>query len=111
MGLSIKDMRVELAAERVTVQGTLEMIKSLRESVKVSQKRQKELRAKIREEAQINRVVKEDARRLKRESREAKRIERIAKMEARLAKMKLQAGRKNGPVKVYSADEIAALNA
>lgn len=124
MGLSIREMRTVLAAERSTMKINLETINGLRESVKASRKRQKELREKIREEAKINRVVKADARRLAREQRAAKRAEkiaaRIAKAEARLQALRLKANapkqvrknqRKASDVKVYSPQEIAALNA
>jgi hypothetical protein len=124
MGLSIREMRTVLAAERSTMKINLDTIKGLRESVKTSRKRQKELREKLREEAKIRRVVKADARRLAKEQRDAKRAEkvaaRIAKAEARLQALRDKANapkqiRKNqraaGPVKVYTAEEIAALNA
>ena len=44
-------------------------------------------------------------------ARDQKRAERIAKMEARLAKLKLAAGRKHSKPVVYTAEQIAALNA
>ena len=44
-------------------------------------------------------------------ARDQKRAERIAKMEARLTKLKLAAGRKHGKPVVYTAEQIAALNA
>jgi hypothetical protein len=117
-------MRTVLAAERSTMKINLDTIKGLRESVKTSRKRQKELRADIRREAQINRVVKADARRLVKEQRVANRASkvaaRIAKAEARLQALRDKANapkqvrknqRKASPVKVYSPQEIAALNA
>ena len=124
MGLSIREMRTVLAAERSTVKINLETIKGLRESVKTSRKRQKELREKLREEAKIRRVVKADARRLAREQRAAKRAEkiaaRIAKAEARLQALRDKANapkqvrknqRKASVGVVYSPDQIAAMNA
>ena len=129
--LSIKDMRVQLAAERVTVQGTLETIKSLRDGVKISRKRQKELREKIREEVKFNRFLKAEARRAKAEARQAAKAarilarnqrahDRIAKLEARIQAMRDKANapkqvrknqRKASVAVVYTADQIAAMNA
>ena len=102
--VDIKSLKDQLARER-------EATKLMRNGIKESLRVQKQIRAAIKQERSLTKIVREDAKRIRAEKREAKRIERIAKMEVRLAKMKLQAGRKNGPVKVYSADEIAALNA
>ena len=101
---NIKSLKDQLARER-------EATKLLRNGLKDSLRVQKQIRAAIKMERSYTKTVRQDAARIRAEKREAKRAERIAKMEARLAKMKMQAGRKNGPVKVYSADEIAALNA
>ena len=69
------------------------------------------IRAALKMERSYTKTVREDAKRLRTEKRAAKRAENIAKLEARLNKMKLSAGRKNGPVKTYTSEEIAALNA
>lgn len=123
MGLSIKDMRNGLARERQVVKDMLADMKSMRASIKASRELQKKLRAQLKEELNFNRIVKADNRRIEREQREAKRAQRvadrIAKAEAKLQALVLKANapktiRKNqqkaGPVTVYSAEQIAAMN-
>jgi hypothetical protein len=124
MGYAVKQMKENLTRERQVVKDMISAMKETRKAIKVSREMQKALRAEIRREAQINRVVKADARAATKAAREAKRAERvaarIAKAEARLADLRLKANapkqirkdyRKASPVKVWSADEIAALNA
>lgn len=105
---------------RNDVKAKIAQIKQLRQEVKT-------LRVDIKREVSINRVVKEDARKAKKaaaffkkaeriKQREAKKAAQIAKLEARLLAMKSpqarrKANQKASTVKVYSADEIAALNA
>jgi translation initiation factor 2B subunit (eIF-2B alpha/beta/delta family) len=117
-------MKANLARERQVVKDMISAMKETRKAIKVSRQMQSALRAEIRREMQINRVVKEDHRRAEKEARAAKRAQRvadrIAKAEARLADLRMKASapknirknqRKASPVKVWSADEIAALNA
>ena len=124
MGLTLNQMKANLARERQVVKDMIDAMKATRAAIKSSRAMQKALRAEIRRETQINRVVKEDHRRAVKEARAAKRAEkvaaRIAKAEERLAALRLKASapknirknqRKASPVKVWSADEIAALNA
>ncbi len=124
MGLTLNQMKANLARERQVVKDMIDAMKATRAAIKSSRAMQKALRAEIRSETQINRVVKADARAATKAAREAKRAEkvaaRIAKAEARLADLRLKASapktirknqRKASPVKVWSADEIAALNA
>ena len=121
--LTLNEMKANLARERQVVKDMIEHIKTCREGIKSSRAMQSALRAEIRRETQINRVVKEDARAATKAAREAKRAERvaarIAKAEARLEALRLKASapktirknyRKASPVKVYTAEEIAALN-
>lgn len=86
----------------------------------LTQKREavKALRVAIKEEATVRRLVREakrvekaEARAQKAAAREAKRVEAIARLEARLAKLQRNASKKPGPVKVFSASEIAQMNA
>ena len=86
----------------------------------LNQKREalKALRVAIKEEATIRRMVRADAKAAKEAAkaekaavREAKRVEAIARLEARLAKLQRNASKKAGPVKVFSASEIAQMNA
>ena len=86
----------------------------------LNQKREalKALRVAITEEATIRRMVRADAKAAKEAAkaekaaaREAKRVEAIARLEARLAKLQRNASKKPGPVKVFSASEIAQMNA
>ena len=70
-----------------------------------------EARAKAKEERKLTKIVKEDLRATKAAARDQKRTERIAKMEARLNKLKLTAGRKHSKPVVYTAEQIAAINA
>ena len=102
--VDIKSLKDQLARER-------EATKLMRNGIKESLRVQKQIRAALKMERSYTKTVREDAKRLRTEKRAAKRAENIAKLEARLTKMKLKADRKNGPVKVYSAEEIAALNA
>jgi hypothetical protein len=124
MGLTVKEMKANLARERQVVKDMLRDMNRMRWAIKQSRQLQKTLRADIRSEAQINRVVKEDHRAAVKAAREAKRAQRvadrIAKAEARLAALRLKASapkqirksqQKASPVKVWSAEEIAALNA
>jgi alkylation response protein AidB-like acyl-CoA dehydrogenase len=96
----------------------------MREGIKESLRIQKRMRADIRSETQINRVVKADQRAAAKAARILARNqrahERIAKLEARIEAMRLKANspkqvrksqRAAGPVKVWSTEEIAALNA
>jgi len=116
-GLTLNEMKENLVRER-------EMVKSFRAGIKDSLRLQKQLRAQIRSEMQINRVVKADARAAAKAARVAKREERIAariaKAEARLQALRDKANspkqyrknyRKASPVKIWTAEEIAALNA
>jgi regulator of protease activity HflC (stomatin/prohibitin superfamily) len=124
MGLTVKEMKANLARERQVVKDMIGAMKATRSAIKASRAMQSALRAEIRREAQINRVVKEDHRAAVKAAREAKRAQRvadrIAKAEARLAALRLKASapkqirksqQKASPVKVWSAEEIAALNA
>ena len=124
MGFTLNQMKANLARERQVVKDMIDAMKATRAAIKSSRAMQKALRAEIRRETQINRVVKEDHRRAVKEARAAKRAEkvaaRIAKAEARLQALRDKANapkqirknyRKASPVKVYTAEEIAALNA
>jgi hypothetical protein len=124
MGLTLNQMKANLARERQVVKDMIDAMKATRAAIKSSRAMQKALRAEIRSETQINRVVKEDHRRAVMEARAAKRAEkvaaRIAKAEARLQALRDKANapkqirknyRKASPVKVYTAEEIAAMNA
>ena len=124
MGFTLNEMKANLARERQVVKDMISAMKETRKAIKVSRQMQSALRAEIRREMQINRVVKEDHRRAVKEARAAKRAEkvaaRIAKTEERLAALRLKASapkqirknqRKASPAKVWSAEEIAALNA
>lgn len=113
MSMNLKQMRWDLLMKREELKDLIQATKSIRA-------RLKNLRTDIRREVQINRVVKEDARRLAREARAAKKAERnalrIQKLEAKLLALKSpkatrKANQKASAAKVYSADEIAALNA
>lgn len=123
MGLSIKDMRDNLAREREVVKNMLSDMKAMRVAIKNSRAMQKQLRAQLKEERTFRRIVKEDNRRLEREKRAAARAEkiaaRIAKTEARLQALRDKANspkqirknqRKASPVTVYTAEQIAAMN-
>ena len=124
MGLTLNQMKANLARERQVVKDMIDAMKATRAAIKSSRAMQKALRAEIRSETQINRVVKADARAATKAAREAKRAEkvaaRIAKAEARLADLRLKANapkqirknqRKASPVTVYTAEQIAAMNA
>jgi hypothetical protein len=124
MGLTLNQMKANLARERQVVKDMIDAMKATRAAIKSSRAMQKALRAEIRRETQINRVVKADARAATKAAREAKRAEkvaaRIAKAEARLADLRLKANapkqirknqRKASPVTVYTAEQIAAMNA
>lgn len=124
MGFTLNQMKANLARERQVVKDMISAMKETRKAIKVSRQMQSALRAEIRRETQINRVVKEDQRRAEKEARATKRAEkvaaRIAKAEARLQALRDKANapkqirknyRKASPVKVWSAEEIAALNA
>ena len=84
MGLTVNEMKAKLVRER-------EIVKDMREGIKESLRTQKRLRADIRSETQINRVVKEDQRTLRAQKRAENRAARIAKMEVRLAALKARA--------------------
>jgi hypothetical protein len=117
MGFSLNEMKEALVRER-------EMVRAFRAGIKDSLRLQKKLRADIRSEMQINRVVKADARAATKVARVAKREERmaarIAKAEARLQALRDKANspklnrknqRKASPVTVWTAEQIAAMNA
>jgi hypothetical protein len=108
MGMTLNQMRAAVKTQRAE-------IAALRNTLKAHIAGLKTLRADIKSEVSINRVVKEDARRLVREQREAKKAERIAKLEAKILAMKSpkatrKANKKASEVRVYSPEEIAALN-
>jgi regulator of protease activity HflC (stomatin/prohibitin superfamily) len=124
MGLTVNEMKANLVRERQVAKDMIEHIKTCREAIKSSRAMQSALRAEIRRETQINRVVKADARAAAKAARILARNqrahERIAKLEARIEAMRLKANspkqvrksqRAAGPVKVWSTEEIAALNA
>ena len=124
MGLTLNQMKANLARERQVAKDMIEHIKTCREAIKSSRAMQSALRAEIRRETQINRVVKADHRAAVKAARAAARAEkvaaRIAKAEARLADLRLRANapktirknyRKASNAVVYSADQIAAMNA
>lgn len=124
MGFTLNEMKANLARERQVVKDMISAMKETRKAIKVSRQMQSALRAEIRRETQINRVVKADARAATKAAREAKRAEkvaaRIAKAEARLADLRLKANapkqirknqRKASAVTVYTAEQIAAMNA
>jgi type II secretory pathway component HofQ len=124
MGFTLNEMKANLARERQVVKDMISAMKETRKAIKVSRQMQSALRAEIRREQQINRVVKADARAATKAARAAARAEkvaaRIAKAEARLQALRDKANapkqirknyRKASPVKVWSAEEIAALNA
>jgi len=124
MGMTIKDLRDNLTRERDVVKNMLADMKAMRAAIKQSRKNQKELRARLKEERAFNRMVKSDNRRIEREKRAQKQAERmharIAKTEARLEALRLKAlspkqtrksQQKAGPVKVWSAEEIASFEA
>jgi hypothetical protein len=67
------------------------------------------LRAAIKEEAIIRKVVRADAKAARLAAREAKKAAAIAKLEAKLAKMK--SPKKPGPVTVYKGAEAARMAA
>ena len=86
----------------------------------LAQKREavKALRAAIKEESIIRKQVREDAKAVKAAekaakvaAREAKRLVAIEKLEDRIAKLQRNASKKPGKVKVFSATEIAEMNA
>jgi chromosome segregation ATPase len=124
MGFTLNQMKANLARERQVVKDMISAMKETRKAIKVSRQMQSALRAEIRREQQINRVVKADARAATKAARAAARAEkvaaRIAKAEARLQALRDKANapkqirknyRKASPVKVWTAEEIAALNA
>ncbi len=124
MGFTLNQMKANLARERQVVKDMISAMKETRKAIKVSRQMQSALRAEIRRETQINRVVKADHRAAVKAARAAARAEkvaaRIAKAEARLQALRDKANapkqirknyRKASPVKVWSAEEIAALNA
>ena len=123
MGFTLNQMKANLARERQVVKDMISAMKETRKAIKVSRQMQSALRAEIRREMQINRVVKEDHRRAVKEARAAKRAQRvadrIAKAEARLADLRMKASapknirknqRKASPVTVYTPEQIAAMN-
>ena len=71
----------------------------------------KTLRENLKTERALSRIVREDAKRIATERRAEKSAARIAKMESKLIVMKAKQARKNGPVKVFTAEEIAELMA
>lgn len=111
--------RLTVNQMRSRVRSKIAVIKDLRSEIK-------SLREQIKREAQINRIVKEDARLARRAKLEqkaalrAQRVaERIAKAEARLEAMRLKAAapkqvrksqRKASDAVVYSAEKIAEMN-
>lgn len=124
MGFTLNEMKANLARERQVVKDMISAMKETRKAIKVSRQMQSALRAEIRRETQINRVVKADHRAAVKAARAAARAEkvaaRIAKAEARLADLRLRANapktirknyRKASNAVVYSADQIAAMNA
>ncbi len=124
MGFTLNEMKNTLVREREVVKNMLADMKAMRRAIRESRQLMKVLRADIRSEMQINRVVKADRRAAVKAAREAKRAEkvaaRIAKAEARLADLRLKANapkqirknqRKASPVTVYTAEQIAAMNA
>jgi hypothetical protein len=89
--LTLNEMKANLARERQVAKDMIEHIKTCREAIKSSRAMQSALRAEIRRETQINRVVKEDQRALRAQKRAENRTARIAKMEVRLAALKARA--------------------
>ena len=124
MGFTLNEMKNTLVREREVVKNMLADMKAMRRAIRESRQLMKVLRADIRSEQQINRVVKADARAATKAARIMARNQRahdrIAKLEARLEAMRLKANapkqirknqRKASPVTVYTAEQIAAMNA
>jgi hypothetical protein len=120
--LTLNEMKANLARERQVAKDMIEHIKTCREAIKSSRAMQSSLRAEIRRETQINRVVKEDARAATKVARDAKRAERvaarIAKAEARLEALKQRefaraqkATKKSTKGVIWTAGQVAAMNA
>lgn len=116
--VSVKDMRLMLKRDREVVKNMLADMKRMRDAIRAARVAQKALREQIKADVAIARTVRADHRALVEAKRAERVAARIAKTEKRLADLREKAAvkaakavRKPGPVKVFSAEEIAAINA
>lgn len=109
--VSVKDMRVMVTLERDAAESKLADVKRLRGEIKASREVQKILRQSIKAEVALARTVRADVRALRMAARIAKTEKRLQDLRDMAGRSAAKAVRKAGQVKVFSADEIAALNA
>ena len=109
--VSVEDMRVMVTRERNLTKSMLADVKRMRFQIKASREAQKILRQSIKAEVAIARIVRADHRALRMAARIAKTEKRLQELRDKAGLKAAKAVRKAGPVKVFSADEIAALNA
>lgn len=116
--MTLQEMKETLARERATVKDMIRAMNRMRWEIKQSRVKQKSLRAAIRHEAHVDRVVRQDQLRKASEARAKRVADRVAKTEARLAALRereviraQKATRKSTKGVVWSAEQVAALNA
>jgi len=117
---SLNEMKANLARERQVVKDMIGAIKATREAIKVSRQMQSALRAEIRRETRIDRIVKEDHRAAVKAAREAKRAEKAAARAAKAEAKRLKAGsqrmlrikqQRPSALKIATPEEINEMNA
>ena len=118
MGFTLKQRREMVQVERDVIRNLVDNQQRIRGAIKQSRLNIKMHQEVLVEERKLKRIVMADQRELRALLAQDRQSLRIAKAEARLQMLRdkvairaAKATRKASPVKVFSADEIAAMNA
>ena len=118
MGFTLKQRREMVQVERDVIRNLVDDQQRIRGAIKQSRLNIKMHQEVLVEERKLKRIVMADQRELRALLAQDRQSLRIAKAEARLQMLRdkvairaAKATRKASPVKVFSADEIAAMNA
>ena len=118
MGFTLKQRREMVQVERDVIRNLVDDQQRIRAAIKQSRLNIKMHQEVLVEERKLKRIVMADQRELRALLAQDRQSLRIAKAEARLQMLRdkvairaAKATRKASPVKVFSADEIAAMNA
>ena len=118
MGFTLKQRREMVQVERDVMKGLREDLRKIRAAMNQSRLNIKMHQEVLVEERKLKRIVMEDQRALRAQKQAERAAARIAKAEARLQMLRdkavaraAKATRKASPVKVWSPEQVAALNA
>jgi hypothetical protein len=118
MGITLKMRREMVQVERDVMKGLREDLRKIRAAMNQSRLNIKMHQEVLVEERKLKRIMMEDQRALRAQKQAERAAARIAKAEARLQMLRdkavaraAKATRKASPVKVWSPEQVAALNA